>query len=149
MVKINRTHHIRKRGIGKGKVRHNPFSKVSYAGEKLTMSEIKSQLAGFTGTEHYYKEYMGLIITDGVKHLEEIAKCGWLVSDAAVILKMELKAEPFVVLKIKVADKKAVINYEDGNNKKLRTQKYQWTDFPEGELSLYYSNGVMMLTSEY
>ena len=113
-------------------------------------SNLKTELAQFTGTEQYYEGYMGVKETDGVHFLG--AKAGWLVSDASVIVKIhkKVKNEDFVVVKTKVKkDKSGSVTYEDGNENKLYTQKYKYMDLPVGEYNMYYTNGVMMLTNEY
>jgi hypothetical protein len=112
------------------------------------LDELKSEQTNFTGTEQYHTGYMGVQMTDGVFYTQERAKCGWLMSDASVILKMKLKDEEFVVVKAKVKNHKAVVTYDDGNGKVLYTQKYEYTDLPEGEFKMYYENGVLMLPSE-
>jgi len=111
--------------------------------------ELTEELKQFTGTEHYYKDYLGILLTDGIKYLMERAKCCWLISDIAVIVKMKLKKEEFVVITLTVKDHKAKAVYEDGNNKVLFFHNYEYTDFPIKEIKLYYSNGVLLLPNEY
>ena len=116
----------------------------------MEMVKLKQELSGCTGSEHYYKDYMGLLKTDGVMMMEQIAKCGWLISDIAVIAKLNLKAEEFLTIIIEVSDDhKAVVTYDDGNGNVLFQQKYEYTDFPVGSMKLFYSHGVLMLPEEY
>ncbi len=113
-------------------------------------NEVLKGLGQFSGTEQYYKDYLGLLLTDGTKYLMEELKCGWLMSDIAVIVKMKLKKEEFICVKLFVKDSKAKVVYDDGNGNVLFQQKYEYTDFPEvEEFKMFYTNGVLMLTSEY
>ena len=78
-------------------------------------------------------------------------KYSWVVTDACVLLKLnkKLKTQEFVSVKLKVLpDKKAVITYGDGNNKILFKQEYNYTDALV-DLTLFYTNNVLMLASEY
>jgi hypothetical protein len=113
------------------------------------LNELKSEQSNFTGAENYYPDFMGMKLTDGTKYTMERAKCGWLMSDVAVIVNMKLKKEEFVVVTTKVKDHKAVVTYDDGNGKVLYEQNYEYTDLPDGEFKMYHSNGVLMLPSEY
>ena len=117
---------------------------------KLTMAELDNETAGFTGTEQYHQGFMGTNLTDGIKYVADRAKADWMFSDAAVIARMKLKGEGFIVAKVKVTDdSNAVITYEDGDEHKLFSQKYGYTDFPKGEFKFYIIDNVMLLPSEY
>jgi hypothetical protein len=113
-----------------------------------------NNLKSFTGSEGYTNGFMGVKLTDGVAY---VAKNGasWLISDMCVILKVEKKvvSEPFVAIKFNIKDKKANVSYEDGNDTKLYSQKYKYTDFnehfEEKEVIFFYTDGVLMLSGEY
>jgi len=136
-----------------------PTMKVSketpiYQGDKVigTVEDKKNlwkELSQFIGTENYYKGYLGVKETDGVHYLG--AKAGWLVSDAETIVRAhpKVKGQEFVAVKIKAKDNKASITYEDGNNNKLYTQRYDYAEIPDGEQTLFYTNNVLMLAGEY
>ena len=116
--------------------------------KKLTPSDY----AGFTGTEHYYKDYLGITLTDGVKDLQTRAEANWLTSDIAVNVKSnkKLKNQEFVSINLNVTDNNtATATYGDGNGNTLYTQKYKYTDFPKGKWKFFYDNNVLMLPSEY
>ena len=117
--------------------------------EKISMDKIKNDLKQFIGTEHYYSDFMGLKLTDGVKYFAEKYSANWLVSDAAVIVMMKLKNHPFISLDVNISDKETIFNYTDGNDNVLFKQKYSLVDLPNGSLKFFISNGVMMLPSEY
>ncbi len=108
--------------------------------------ELK-ELPYFTGTTSY-QNYMGINLTDGVQYIAENGY-HWFMSDMVVILAMKLRTEPFCSVKLKLGDdNSAVATIEDGNGKVLHKQNYKITDAKK-ELTLFYSNGVLMLASEY
>jgi len=123
----------------------------------------QADLNGFNGTEHYYKDFMNLNITDGVKYLMNNCRCGWLISDIAVINAIDKKVLQnrqegntflIVTLKINRAEKSALWNMkEDTNEPILYEQKYDYTDiynyFSDDEIKFYLINGVLLLESEY
>ena len=135
MTKINSKQHITKKGV----VKKNPESSLS------------RKLAHFTGTEAYTRGWMGVLMTDGVVFLGSEGNASWLVTDISTIVKVhqKVKDEDFVAIKVESKNKKAVVRYEDGNNNLLYQQRYEYTDLEEGKYTLYYMNGVLLLSSEY
>jgi hypothetical protein len=118
---------------------------------KVDKKVSPSDYAGFTGTMNYYKDNMGINVTDGVRDFQTRAEANWLVSDIAVIVKAEPKVrkQDFVVVNVKATDDKAVATYEDGNGNVLFTQKYKYTDMPKGDWKFYFRDNVLMFPSEY
>ena len=112
--------------------------------EDLELKEIGQ----FYGTTQYYN-VMGINATEGIKYIMDNGYA-WVVTDAAVIIRMLLKNEKFVLIKLKLNKEEgtAIIEYSDGNNNKVHEQKYEWTNAKKN-LKLYYSNGVLMLPGEY
>lgn len=117
--------------------------------------ELLSNLAQFTGTGSYHRYSMlfrNVVLTDGVKYLAKSAECFWLMDIIASVQK-KLRNEPFQSWKVTVKDRMAVVSCTDGNDKKLYTQRVDYTDFPLDELKLFcQSDGemvVIMLTNEY
>ena len=111
--------------------------------------ELKA-LSNFYGSEHYYRLMGGINATDGV-HYEMQNGYSWVVTDAAVILRMEpkVRGQVFVVVRLKLLPEgRAKIVYEDGNDKVLFEQSYEWTD-AKRELELFFADNVIMLASEY
>lgn len=111
--------------------------------------ELKG-LGNFCGSEHYYRLMGGINATDGVRYVMENGY-SWLVSDAAVILRMEprVRGQDFVVVRLKlIPEGGAKVVYEDGNDNILYEQKYEWTD-AKRELVLYFADNVVMLANEY
>lgn len=104
----------------------------------------------YTGSDEY-QNVMGVQATQGIVYLMKNGY-SWFVTDSIVSLKMKpkLRSQPFVSIKLKVNTEKstAIVNFEDGNDKKLYSQTYGYTD-AKTDLILFYTNGVLMLASEY
>jgi Family of unknown function (DUF6876) len=111
--------------------------------------ELKN-LSNFYGSEHYYRLMGGINATDGVHYIMENGY-SWMVSDAAVILRMEpkVRGQDFVVVRLKLLPEgKAKVIYEDGNDNTLFEQSYDFTDAKK-ELELFFTDNVILLASEY
>jgi len=120
----------------------DPFNKVGTKG-------WEKQLSQFTGTENYYKGWAGVQETEGVKYVS--LNAGWLVTDMESVLryKKNVATQPFISVKVTAKDNEAAVRYEDGNGKRIHTQKYEYAELPDGEYKFYYADGVLMLASEY
>ena len=135
-------------------------------GEAGREQEILNSLSGFSGSENFYKDFLGCILTDGFKFFCAKCSCDWLFTDIAsvIIMNEKFKQESFIIGKIKVnKDKSAFIElYRDyseeqqGFNAKnlLYKQEYKYTDFPLSEYSFYIclnelNTYTFMLKSEY
>lgn len=109
----------------------------------LTLDGIEQ----FTGTTRYYN-VLSANVTDGIKYVMDNGY-SWFITDALIVIKMKLRNEEFLSIKLKLADKdKGKMVITDGNEKTLYTQEYKYTD-AKRELSLYFTDNVMMLSSEY
>ena len=115
----------------------------------------KLDLKQFTGTEDYYDGYLNTTWTDGIVYLAK-NECSWIVTDISSVVKTvkEVKREPFIAIKLIKKDKdQAVCLYTDGNEKELFRQEYKYTDIWEKtdlkEIVFYFTNNVLMLSSEY
>ena len=107
------------------------------------------KLEQFTGTEHYYRHWLGFKYTDGIKYLADEAKCHWLL-DAIGSYQPKHKNIPFQLWILKVDKKKGILTMQEDSGKKfLVTQKIKYTDFPLDKIELYLIEGVLLLTSEY
>jgi len=119
---------------------------------KMKPEELLSELANFTGTTQwfYHPLFKSFRYTDGVRFLAQKAECYWLLeyifSNQTVL---EIKAQEFQVWKIIVIDNVATIKVEDGNYNVVKEFKIPFTDFPLSEFSLYFTNAVLLLKSEY
>jgi len=110
-------------------------------------------MSRFTGKSAYYRISRRHLLTDGARHLAEKAACFWLM-DAIASHLCEIGTEDwFVVVHVKVTEGRAVMIYEDGNDKEHARQEIPYTDFPLDSITLYacwdQENWVIMLPSEY
>jgi hypothetical protein len=114
------------------------------------LAAIKDNLRQCTGTEEYHRAGLGLIFTDGVKWLADDAECHWLISDLSIVAQMKFSKIPFQLWKFRSKDSVGLLTMqEDTGSPVLYEQKYEYTDFPEGEIKLYVCDGIILLPSEY
>lgn len=120
-----------------------------------------SELAQFTGTEHWIRHWTGAVhFTDGVHYLTEHG-AAWLVDAIAShqtgnLLEGDLKY--FQIWTLEVKSSKAVLTCKaDSDVPPAVTQNFEFTDFPEGKIQLFLELGsfdgvnehrILMLTSE-
>lgn len=121
---------------------------------KMDADDLKTQLAQFTGTEHYHRMYSNLYLTDGARFLAERAECFWLFDLYwSHIMSISPRDKEFTVLKLCVEGQRASAVIEDGNGNALAGQEISYTDFPLPSITLYccwFGEGwVAMLPSEY
>jgi hypothetical protein len=120
--------------------------------DELTTCDLKAELAGFTGTTQYYRSALGLLYTDGVKHLAERAGAYWLID---AIASWQPKARcidrEFQLWELAVDhDRRAVLSFRrDTGLPADIQQKIEYTDFPQGAFTLYVEHGVLLLPSEH
>jgi len=112
-----------------------------------------NQLNQFIGTEKYYRISRRHLLTDGTKYLAEAAECFWMM-DAIASHLCEIGTEDwFVLVRVEVTEGRAVMIYEDGNDREHARQEIPYTDFPLNSITLYacwdQENWVIMLPSEY
>lgn len=107
--------------------------------------ELK-ELDMYHGTEKYH-DVMGGNVTDGVAYIMNNGY-SWFVTDSLAVIRIQLKKEPFLSVKLKLKDDTADMIITDGNDKVLYKQHYGYTS-AKRELNLYYSNNVLMLSGEY
>lgn len=115
----------------------------------ITSEELNEGLHQFIGTNQYHilNPFTDIVATDGVKYLCDKAEAYWLFTDIAI--NYERLEQPFLVAKLNVKDNSAEIRYEDGNGNELYKMNYSYTDFPEGEYTLYALNKTILLPQEY
>lgn len=118
----------------------------------LTIDQLQQELRGYIGTLNYYRHFTGFgRYTDGVQHLAERAGAYWLI-DAIFSWQVypRIKRVPFQLWTLKVKDREAVLEMREDTDKPTKvSQKIEYTDFPEGEIKLYFTDGVLLLPSEY
>lgn len=118
-------------------------------------------LSQFSGSEKWYKHWLGgVIYTDGIHYLVENG-AAWLVDAIASYQKgklLEGDLKDFQIWTLEVADRKALLTCQaDSDQKPVVSQKIEYTDFPEGKIKLYLELGsidginlrrILMLPSE-
>ena len=115
------------------------------------MTITHADLAQFTGTETWFRHGLmpKITYTEGVQYLAEQAGAYWLIDKVATLqLDKKVRTEEFQVWKLKVANDKASLVCEDGNDNVVYREKIEFTDFPLDEITLWFENNVIMLPSE-
>jgi hypothetical protein len=113
--------------------------------------ELK-HLESFIGTTRYYRVW-NVNVTDGVKYIMENGY-SWFVTDSIIeiinLVRRYPDASNFMAVKLKVNKDKAtaVVSFEDGNGKVYKRRRYEFTD-AKRDLTLFYQDGVLMLSGEY
>jgi len=110
-------------------------------------------LSGFCGTEQYFhmRPLYSSNYTEGVQFIGSNGAT-WMLTDILSQLEYNplLKKEEFVCITFqKNQDCMATITYDDGNGNVLETQEYDYTDCGVSEIKFFWTNGVLMLASEY
>lgn len=105
------------------------------------------------GSDNYYKHSVLFPQnhTDGVRDMIEFCKAYWLLdlicshqSDKKV------REQEFQVWKLhREDDHTAVVVCEDGNDNVVTSQEIPYTDFPYTDATIWLTNGVMLLPTEY
>ena len=109
-------------------------------------------LSQFYGTEHYHKTFLfnpKLVHTDGVQYFADQAGAFWLLDIIATEVYPLTKKNPFLVITMTVADKKAKLVVDDGDDNWIYQRNIDFTDCPDGEYRFYLIGEVLMLPSEY
>ena len=97
----------------------------------------KLALSQFTGTSAYYKISRKHVLTDGTRYLAEQGACFWMMDAIASHLCEIGTADWFVLVRVQVTDGRAVMIYEDGNDREHARQEIPYTDFPLDSVTLY------------
>lgn len=119
----------------------------------MTCTLTHSDIAGFTGTEQYFKHplFSGPVYTDGVQYIGANG-CGWLLDMilANIVHNPKLMGQDFIAITMTLMDdKSAVVSFEDGDYGKLHRENVEYTDCTLNEIKFFFTNGVLMLASEY
>ncbi len=111
---------------------------------------LEDELQQFTGTERYYRNFTGLLYTDGIQYLADKANSYWLI-DLVGSYQYKYKNVPFQFWELnKNQDKSADITMkEDADQPNIIKQHIPYTDFPLNYFSFYCINNVMLLKTEY
>jgi hypothetical protein len=120
-----------------------------------TFRNVNDELAGFTGTEHYYRHpVFGFVYTDGIQHLAQEFKCYWLLRDIALHNQLHLEkiSEPFQVWKLKRCEcpqTGLTLVCEDGNCNEVFRTNILSSDFAGDEVTIWFVDEILLLPSEY
>lgn len=113
------------------------------------MTNANDQLREYSCSDNYYRYNFGMVYTDGVKALCEKFECYWFL-DIIVSYQPQLKDEEFQVWSLgKNEDDSAIVICTNGNDRILKTQKIEYTDFPCDEAVVWVEFGVALLPSEH
>lgn len=118
----------------------------------LSAEEVNSQLPYFTGTEQWYKNplFPKYLYTDGVRFVAESCGAYWLIDKilSNQMLK-EVAAEKFQTWELTVSNSKAKLVCEDGDCSEVFSEEIEYTDFPLEGIKFFFTDNVLLLTSEY
>lgn len=111
---------------------------------------LEAELEQFHGTTRYYKDFTGLLFTDGVKYLADHAGCYWLIVLVGSY-QPELEDVRFQLWEVEVVEDMSglITMREDTDEPVLVRQHIPYTDFLFKKFSFYCVDNVMMLKSEY
>lgn len=132
------------------------ISRIQYArNPRLTMAELESELRQFTGTEHWYSGkplFPNSTYTDGIKYLADKAGAYWLIDLIFSYQHSWVKKIPFQLwtINVKKSGGRGIVEMRaDADTPVLIRQVVGYTDFPVGDLKLYYIDNILLLPSEY
>lgn len=121
--------------------------------QKDEVLELKANLEMFIGSEDYHWHRMGQFsFTDGVKYLADKAQCYWLIDIVgSYLIDSKIRELPFQVWELKVNEDSSakVTMREDTDLPVVVEQEIPFTDFPLDGIKLYFTQGILMLVTEY
>lgn len=114
----------------------------------------KADLAQFTGTENWYRHQIArnILYTDGIRYMAQSAGAYWLIDEIAFhqgLSRFENQKMQVWKLKVDLEKSTAVLSCEDGNYNKFFEMKIPFTDFPLNEITIWFTENVILLPSEY
>ena len=128
---------------------------------KLAKAEALADLGQFTGTERHHAWsflFRKHVLTDGAKYVADKAGAYWLMDAIASYharCVKDVMLQDFQLWQLKVTDGKGVLTCRrDSNERPAIRQVIEYTDFPNGEITLYCNRcdeakWCIMLRSEY
>jgi len=111
-------------------------------------------LRQFTGSEFWYRHAFirSITFTDGAKYVADHGGAYWLLDEIAFAQKgiPAVATAEFQLWKLTVhPDKTGMLTCQDGNGNTVFTKPLDYTDFPLSEITLYFTDQVILLPSEY
>ncbi|MDJ1485978.1 hypothetical protein QNI16_36190 [Cytophagaceae bacterium YF14B1] len=124
----------------------NLFSQVNPS------TDLNTILSEFTGSQCIYRHPLTkLFYTEGVQFLAEKFSCYWLLDRILIEARLNrnLNREEFQVWILSRKEKGFVLSCTDGNGRDLFFQSIPYSDFAAGKVTLWLTDGVLLLPSEY
>ncbi|MEG4458465.1 DUF6876 family protein [Microcoleus sp. N9_A1] len=132
---------------------------------KMDAETLLHNLQHFGGTEQYYKHWLGIQYTDGVKYLADNAQCYWLIDAIAShqpSARKKQRLTEFQLWFLHVGNAHEFIKPKRGNaavltcwedtptpeTKPAIIQQIPITDFPLPEIKLYVQAKILLLPQE-
>jgi len=115
------------------------------------MKNANNNFREYTGTENWYRHFTGMLFTDGVQAVAEAYQAYWFIDLVfSHQVSQKVKVQPFQkwVLKRTQHDAFTAI-CDDGDGNVVVSQTISFSDFKDDILTLYFTEGVLLLPSEY
>ncbi len=112
---------------------------------------LVDDLQNFTGTESWYSHKLmhETVYTEGVKYFADHAGAYWFLDIVDTELFPLQKEHGFLSITMTVANEQALITATDGNETTLWDKQISFTDCPDGTYRFFFTDNVLLLTSEY
>jgi len=114
----------------------------------------EADLMQFTGSQQWYRHGLvrKVLFTEGVKYVADTAGAYWLIDEVALAQQFNKRVarEEFQTWKLTVkANHHATLTCENGNSNAVWSKAIEFTDFPLDDFTLFYTDNVILLPSEY
>jgi hypothetical protein len=116
----------------------------------------QSDLSQFTGTENHYRNFTGLLYTDGARYLAEHGGAYWLIDAIGSHqrdrrIRGNPRLQDLQLWRLTVhQDRSATLTcHEDSDQPARIIQQIEYTDFPLDGITLFVECGVLLLPSEH
>lgn len=108
-----------------------------------------TEIGNYHGTEQYHVIGGGFstLATDGVAYIMNNGY-SWFVTDSIAVLELQFKKKDFLCIELHIFGGQAKMVIKNGGGKELYVQDYTTTNCKKN-LTLYWMNNVLMLSSEY
>lgn len=111
------------------------------------MNSANDFFKDYNCTDNYYKYYLGMVYTDGVKALCTRFECYWFL-DLIAFGQLKIKGN-FQVWTLKRTGFTATVTCDDGNGNILRKENIPYTDFKPLTATIWVEDNVILLPSEH